>query len=60
MAKKTQQFCTAKISLLMLLKEMVTVYSEMHIEPVCTFCGKNSELNVKACGTYTYHEALNG
>jgi uracil DNA glycosylase len=60
-SKKTQHFSIIKINWLMLLKEIITVYSKNHKKPIHTFCGQNAELlNVKAHGTYTYHRALEG
>jgi hypothetical protein len=47
------------ISWLMLFKKIIALYSENHTKPLNTICGQNAELlNVKACGTYSYHWAL--
>jgi hypothetical protein len=43
----------------MLFKEIIAVYSENHMKPINTLCGKNAELLiVKEGGTYSYHYAL--
>jgi hypothetical protein len=43
----------------MLFREIIAVYSADHMKPINTLCGENEELlNVKECGTYSYHWAL--
>jgi hypothetical protein len=38
----------------MLFREIITVYSDIHTQPINTICGQNAEkLNVKVGGTYT-------
>jgi hypothetical protein len=52
-AKKTPHVTITKISWLTLFKEI--------IKKTNTLCGKNAKLlNVKACGTYSYHWVLKG
>jgi hypothetical protein len=42
-----------------MFKEIIAVYPENHTKPTNTLCGQNAELvNVKACGTYSYHRSL--
>jgi hypothetical protein len=50
-AKKTQHFTIAKISLLMLFKEIIAVYAENHTKQ------KNTVIDGQAGGTDIYHEA---
>jgi hypothetical protein len=46
---------------LMMLKDIIAVYSENYTKPINTPCGQNTELlNVKAGGTYSYDWALYG
>jgi hypothetical protein len=50
-----------KITILMLFREIIDVYSEKHAKPINTLYGLNAELlNVKAVGTYSYNCALKG
>jgi hypothetical protein len=50
---------TIKFNWLMVFKEMITVYSENHMEPTNTLCGQNAELLIsKLGGTYRYYWAL--
>jgi hypothetical protein len=43
----------------MLFREIIAVYSENHMKPINTLCGKNAELlTVKAGGAYSYRWAL--
>jgi hypothetical protein len=45
-----------KINWLMLLKDVIYVYSENSMKLINTLCGQNEELLiVKAGGTYIYH-----
>ena len=45
----------------MLHKEIIAVCSEIHAKHINTLCGQNVEfVNVKACGTYSAHWALEG
>ena len=45
----------------MLYREIIAVYSQIHIKHINTFCGQNVEfLNVKPGGTYSDHWTLNG
>ena len=40
----------------MLYREIIAVCSQMHIKHKNTLCGQKAELlNVKLCGTYSYH-----
>jgi hypothetical protein len=51
----TAHFTITKIKWLMLFKEIISVYSDNHIEPM----NINTEvLIVKVTGTYSYHSAL--
>jgi hypothetical protein len=60
-SKKTQHFTITKINLLMLIEEIIPVYSENDIKPINTLCGQNAELLiVEAGGTYSYHWVLKG
>jgi hypothetical protein len=57
--KKTQRFYITDINWLMLLREIVTVYSENNTKRIKTLCGYNVDLlTLKVCGTYSYHWAL--
>jgi hypothetical protein len=61
-SKRTPHFTVTKINWLTLFKEIIAVYSQNHKVPVSrtTLCGENAELmNVKVCGAYSYHCALN-
>jgi hypothetical protein len=45
-----------KISCLILVKEIIAVYSENHMEPVDTLNGQNTaSLYVKVGGIYAFH-----
>jgi len=45
----------------MLYKDMIDVCFEIHTKHTNTPCGQNKELvNVKPCGTYSGHWALDG
>jgi hypothetical protein len=56
-SKTTPAVTITKISWLMLFKEVITVYTENHTEPI----HKNVELViVKAAGTYGYHSTSVG
>jgi hypothetical protein len=56
-SKRTPNFTITKIKLLMLFKEIITVYSENHAKPI----NKNAALlTVKADGSYSYRSALKG
>jgi hypothetical protein len=47
--KKTLVVSITKVTWLMLLKEMIAVYSETHKKPTNTLCGQTAEFrNVKA------------
>jgi hypothetical protein len=44
----------------MLYREIIAVCSQIHTKPINTLCGQNVELlNVKLCGTYSDHWAVN-
>jgi hypothetical protein len=44
----------------MVYREIIAVCSEIHTKRINTLCGQNVEiLNVKLCGTYSDHWALN-
>jgi uncharacterized membrane protein (DUF373 family) len=44
----TQYVSVVKVSLLMLCREIIAVYSENHMKPINTLCGQNADLlNVK-------------
>ena len=59
-ALKGQQSVT-KTSQLMLYRETIAVYSEIHTKHINTMCGQNMELlNVKPGGAYSDHWALKG
>jgi hypothetical protein len=50
-----------KIAWLLLCRETIAVYFEMHMKSINTVCGKNTELlNVKVGATYSYDCALKG
>jgi hypothetical protein len=54
-AKKTPHFLITKISCLMLLREIIAVYTENHTKSINILCDQYSELlTVKAGGTYSY------
>jgi hypothetical protein len=62
-SKKTQRISIKSTGFLMLLREIIAVYSEKHAKPVnkSVLCGKNAELlNVTIRGTYWYHCVLKG
>jgi len=45
----------------MLYREIIAVYSEIHIKHINTLCGQNVEMfNVKPGGTYSDHWAVKG
>jgi hypothetical protein len=47
--------------LLILLEEIIAIYSENHTKHTNTLCGQNAELLiVKAACKYSYHWALKG
>jgi hypothetical protein len=54
MAKKTKHFSITKINWLMLLREIIIVYSENHMEPINT----KFRMLIKTGGTYGYHWCL--
>jgi hypothetical protein len=57
--KKTQRFSITKINWFMLLREIVTVYSENYTKPISALCGYSADvLTLKVDGTYSYHWAL--
>jgi len=46
-------------SQLMLYREIIAVFSQIHTKHINTLCGQNVELlNVKLCGTYSDHCAV--
>jgi hypothetical protein len=47
----------ANINWLVLLKEIIALYSENNLKPTNTLCGQNAKLLiVKEGGTYSYHK----
>jgi hypothetical protein len=58
-SEKTCHASIAKINCLVLLKDIIALYSEKHTKPINTLCGQNAELlTVKAGGKYMYHRVL--
>jgi hypothetical protein len=50
-----------EITWLLLFKEIIAVYSEMHTKSTNAFCGQNAKVFILiAGGTYSYHWALKG
>ena len=50
-----------KTSQLMSYREIIAVCSQIHTKHINTLCWENTEfLNVKVCGTYSDHWALEG
>jgi hypothetical protein len=48
-----------RINWLTQFKEIISVYSDNHTNPINTFCGHNAEfVNAKHGGAYNYHWAL--
>jgi hypothetical protein len=58
---KNKHASIAKISWLMLLREIITVYSKNHLKLINTLCGQSGTLQIgKVGGTYTCHWASKG
>jgi hypothetical protein len=52
-SKRTPYFTITKINWLTLFKEVIPVYTEKHMKPINTLCGKTAELFiVKIGGAY--------
>jgi hypothetical protein len=57
--KKAPHFTVTKVNRLTLFKEIIAVYTENQMKHINTLCGQSVELlNVKVCGTYSYHWLL--
>jgi hypothetical protein len=58
--RRKQHFTITKINWLTLFKEIIAVYTENHTKYKYTLWPNAQLLNVKECGTHSYHWVLKG